>query len=59
MWVLGLDANEPTGPSEFARAATPGLWRQNLTSDERRAAEEIMGERPAALGYPVYRSRLR
>lgn len=46
-------ANEPTGPTEFARAATPGLWRQNLTSDERRVAEEIMGDRLAALGYAV------
>jgi Sulfotransferase family len=46
-------ANEPTGPTEFARAASPGLWRQNLSSEERRIAEEIMGERLAALGYPV------
>jgi hypothetical protein len=45
--------NEPTGPSEFARAASPGLWRQNLSSEEQRLAEEIMGERLAALGYPV------
>ena len=46
-------ANEPTGPTEFARAATPGLWKKNLTPDEQRVAEEIMGERLAALGYPV------
>jgi Sulfotransferase family len=46
-------SGEPTGPKEFARAATPGLWRQNLTPDEQQVAEEIMGERLAALGYPV------
>jgi len=46
-------ANEPTGPSEFARAATPGLWRQNLSPEEQRVAEEIMGDRLAELGYPV------
>jgi Sulfotransferase family len=44
-------ASEPTGPSEFARAASPGLWRQNLSSEEQRIAEEIMGERLADLGY--------
>jgi Sulfotransferase family len=46
-------ANEPTGATEFARAATPGLWRENLSSEEQRIAEEIMGERLANLGYPV------
>ena len=46
-------ANEPTGPTEFARAATPGLWQENLTSGEQQVAKEIMGERLAALGYPV------
>jgi Sulfotransferase family len=46
-------ANEPTGPREFARAATPGLWRENLSSEERRVAEEIMGNRLAELGYAV------
>jgi hypothetical protein len=46
-------ANEPTGPSEFARAASPGLWRQNLSSEEQRIAEEVMGERLADLGYEV------
>jgi hypothetical protein len=45
-------ANEPTGPKEFARAASPGLWRQNLSSEEQRIAQEIMGDRLAALGYP-------
>ena len=45
--------NEPTGASEFARAASPGLWRQNLSVEEQRIANEIMGERLAALGYAV------
>jgi hypothetical protein len=48
-------ANEPTGPSEFARAASPGLWRKNLSPEEQRIAEAIMGERLADLGYPVER----
>jgi Sulfotransferase family len=46
-------AHEPTSPTEFARAASPGLWRRNLSSEERWIAEEIMGERLADLGYPV------
>ena len=46
-------ANEPTGPTEFARAASPGLWRQNLSEEEQRLAEEIIGDRLADLGYPV------
>jgi hypothetical protein len=44
-------AKEPTGPSEFARAATPGLWRRNLSAEEKRLIEEIMGDRLVALGY--------
>ena len=51
--VNAFGLNEPTGPTEFARAATPGLWRENLTGDEQQLAEEIMGERLAALGYTV------
>lgn len=46
-------AKEPTGPTEFARAASPGLWRQNLSPEEQRIAEEIMGERLADLGYAL------
>jgi hypothetical protein len=46
-------AREPTGPTEFARAATPGLWRQNLSDEEKDLVEQIMGDRLAALGYPV------
>jgi hypothetical protein len=46
-------SDQPTGPAEFARAATPGLWRENLSPEEQRLAEEIMGPRLADLGYPV------
>lgn len=46
-------ANEPTGATEFARAATPGLWRQNLSPAEQRVAEGIMGAGLADLGYAV------
>jgi Sulfotransferase family len=45
-------ANEATGPTEFSRAASPGLWRQNLSPEEQRIAAEVMGERLADLGYP-------
>jgi hypothetical protein len=39
------------GKGRMRRAATPGLWRQNLTADEQRVANEIMGETLARLGY--------
>jgi Sulfotransferase family len=51
--ATAFGANEPTGPTEFARAASPGLWRQNLSSEEQCIAEDIMGESLAHLGYPV------
>lgn len=35
------------------RAATPGLWRQNMSAEERAAMEEIMGPKLAELGYEV------
>lgn len=35
------------------RAATPGLWRQNMSAEERGAMEEIMGPKLAELGYEV------
>jgi Sulfotransferase family len=49
--AFGVD--QPTGPTEFARAASPGLWRENLSPEEQRTTEEIMGKQLAALGYPV------
>jgi hypothetical protein len=44
---------QTTGPTEVVRAARPGLWRENLSSQEQRVAEEIMGDRLSDLGYPV------
>ena len=53
--AFGVD--QPTGPTEFARAASPGLWRENLSSEEQRTTTEIMGKQLAALGYCVQRQR--
>jgi hypothetical protein len=39
------------GPGKRRRAATPGQWRESLTSEERELAQEIMGARLAELGY--------
>ena len=33
------------------RAATPGLWRENLTAAEQEAMEEIIGPKLRELGY--------
>jgi hypothetical protein len=35
------------------RAATPGLWRENLTEDEQRTMHDIMGAKLGELGYDV------
>jgi hypothetical protein len=39
------------GPRSIARAAKPGLWRENLTPDEQEVADEIMGPWLRTLGY--------
>jgi hypothetical protein len=39
------------GPGKPMRAATPGLWRENLTEDEQRTMQEIMGAKLTELGY--------
>jgi hypothetical protein len=39
------------GPGTPRRAATPGLWRENLTAAEQAAMEEIIGPKLAELGY--------
>jgi Sulfotransferase family len=39
------------GVGKRRRAATPGQWRESLTSQERELTDEIMGERLAELGY--------
>jgi hypothetical protein len=41
------------GPTRFHRAATPGSWKQNLTSEECDRIEEILGPKLRELGYPV------
>ena len=42
---------ERRGAARVTRAAEPGLWRANLTEDERRTVHEIMGARLEQLGY--------
>lgn len=42
---------EQRGPGQFARAASPGLWRENLTPDEQRAIQRVAGAKLAELGY--------
>jgi hypothetical protein len=46
----GLPA-EMKGPAEFNRAASPGLWRQNLTEREQEAMGEVLGAKVRELGY--------
>jgi hypothetical protein len=46
-----FDSQPDTGSGRFARAAQPGLWRENLTADEQKVLAEIMGETLARFGY--------
>jgi Sulfotransferase family len=39
------------GPGKDIRAASPGLWRENLTEDEQEAMHEVMGVKLRELGY--------
>jgi hypothetical protein len=41
------------GPDKPARAATPGLWRENLSQDEQRMVTRIMRDKLRELGYTV------
>jgi hypothetical protein len=41
------------GPGKALRAASPGLWRENMSEAEQRAMNEIMGKLLEALGYEV------
>jgi hypothetical protein len=43
--------HERRGPGKDMRAASPGLWRENLTDDEQRRMHEIMGAKLSELGY--------
>jgi hypothetical protein len=40
-----------TGPGKSRRAATPGLWRQNLCEGEQEVMAEVMGPKLRELGY--------
>jgi hypothetical protein len=42
---------ENRGPQAFYRAATPGLWRENLTAKEQAVVEAIIGPKIRELGY--------
>jgi len=42
---------EVRGPSQFFRAAAPGLWRANLTAEEQAAVSAIIGPKLRELGY--------
>jgi sulfotransferase family protein len=42
---------ERRGSLEFFRAASPGLWRENLTAEEQAAMEEVMGPKLREHGY--------
>ena len=44
---------EAKGPTMALRAATPGLWRENMTAPEQELMAEIMGETLERLGYEV------
>ena len=40
-----------TGPGKIRRAATPGLWRENLREAEQEAMSDVMGAKLHELGY--------
>ncbi len=42
---------EQRGQGKFHRAATPGLWRENMTDSEQEMLREVMGEKLQELGY--------
>ena len=41
------------GADQFHRAASPGLWRENLTQAEQQTLSELIGPKLAELGYPT------
>ena len=42
---------EAKGSGRPLRAAQPGLWRENLSSEEQRTMHEVMGAKLVELGY--------
>jgi len=43
--------DERKGPTEFFRAAEPGLWRESFAPEEQELMHELMGPELRALGY--------
>lgn len=48
---FGLLPEQERGPGKQFRAASPGRWRENLSQEEQRVMEEIMGSKLRELGY--------
>jgi hypothetical protein len=48
---FGSLRNRLRGRRKGVRAASPGLWRENLTETEQQAMDELMGPKLSALGY--------
>jgi hypothetical protein len=44
-------AEDDRGPQRFYRAATPGMWRSNLTDQEQAAVHSVIGAKLGELGY--------
>ncbi len=42
---------EQRGSGMFHRAATPGLWRENMSPAEQEAVEQVLGDKLRELGY--------
>jgi len=42
---------EDKGPGKGKRYASPGLWKENFTNDEKKILEELMGDTLRSLGY--------
>jgi hypothetical protein len=51
--MTGFERIDPyeRGRGRFARAATPGLWRENLHAEEQRLIDELIGPKLRELGY--------
>lgn len=49
---LAFDGIDERGTGKFVRAASPGLWRKNMTRDEQDVMQEVMGEKLRELAYP-------
>src|SRR5262249_3234999 len=54
---FSTEPESKTGAAGTRRAASPGLWRENLSEEENALAHELMGEKLAELGYLQSRAR--